>query len=112
MDLTDFPMDRQQCPLRVGSFGYPTNDVIYEWVKSGKKFDNGVLIAENMKLSQFDLIEVPTDNITTIMNKGIKINLYITIYIVMVIFNITSISIICILVVFYLNIQQSRDLHY
>ena len=80
MDLTDFPMDRQQCPLRVGSFGYPTNDVIYEWVKSGKKFDNGVLIAENMKLSQFDLIEVPTDNITTIMNKGIKINLHSTIY--------------------------------
>ena len=84
MDLTDFPMDRQQCPLRVGSFGYPTNDVIYEWVKSGKKFDNGVLIAENMKLSQFDLIEVPTDNITTIMNKGMKINLYNTFFIFLV----------------------------
>ena len=97
MDLTDFPMDRQQCPLREGSFGYPTNDVIYEWVKSGKKFDNGVLIAENMKLSQFDLIEVPTDNITTIMNKGIKINVYITIY---TFNNITSNCIIRILVVF------------
>ena len=115
MDLTDFPMDRQQCPLRVGSFGYPTNDVIYEWVKSGKKFDNGVLIAENMKLSQFDLIEVPTDNITTIMNKGMKINLYNTIFIFLVSFlnyliryhYITSNSIICILVV--LLIEYSTE---
>ena len=73
MDLTDFPMDRQKCPLKVGSFGYSTNDVIYEWVKgmSGKKFDNGVLIARNMTLSQFDLIETPTRNTTVTMNKGV-----------------------------------------
>ena len=43
-----------------------------EWVKgmSGKKFDNGVLIAQNMTLSQFDLIETPTDNTTLYVNKG------------------------------------------
>ena len=72
MDLSDFPMDRQRCPLKVGSFGYSSNDVIYEWVKgmSGKKFDNGVLIAQNMTLSQFDLIETPTDNTTLYVNKG------------------------------------------
>ena len=46
MDLSDFPMDRQSCPLKVASFGYSSEDVIYEWVKgmSGKEFDNGVLI--------------------------------------------------------------------
>ena len=72
MDLTDFPMDRQRCPLKVGSFGYSTEDLVYEWAKgmSGKKEDNGVLIAENMTLSQFDLIETPTDNTTLNMNKG------------------------------------------
>ena len=72
MDLSDFPMDRQRCPLKVGSFGYTSDDVIYEWVKgmSGKKFDNGVLIAKNMTLSQFDLIETPTDNTTLYVNKG------------------------------------------
>ena len=73
MDLSDFPMDRQRCPLKVASFGYSSDDVVYEWVKgmSGKKFDNGVLIAKNMELSQFELIETPTDNITLYLNKGI-----------------------------------------
>ena len=72
MDLSDFPMDRQRCPLTIGSFGYSTKDIIYEWVKevSGKKFDNGVLIAANMTLSQFELIETPTHNATLYMNKG------------------------------------------
>lgn len=70
MDLSDFPMDRQRCPLKVGSFGYSTNDLIYEWALSGKKKDSGVSIATNMKLSQFELIETPTDNTTLIMNKG------------------------------------------
>ena len=72
MDLSDFPMDRQSCPLKVASFGYSSEDVIYEWVKgmSGKEFDNGVLIAKNMELSQFELIETPTNNITLYLNKG------------------------------------------
>ena len=72
MDLSDFPMDRQRCPLKVASFGYSSQDVVYEWVKgmSGKKFDNGVLIAKNMTLSQFELIETPTNNITLYLNQG------------------------------------------
>ena len=72
MDLSDFPMDRQICPLKIGSFGYMTKDIVYEWSPSMGSFnaESGVSIASNMKLSQFDLIETPTDNATLSLNKG------------------------------------------
>merc|ERR1711953_1110040 len=66
MDLSDFPMDKQNCPLYIGSFGYSESDVLYRWTKG-----RGVNIASDMKLSQFDLIQTPTGNATTIVNKGI-----------------------------------------
>ncbi|XP_059079847.1 gamma-aminobutyric acid receptor subunit alpha-3-like [Tigriopus californicus] len=65
MDLSDFPMDKQKCPLQIGSFGYTINDVIYQWTAG-----RGVNIASDMKLSQFDLISTPTGNSTTFLNKG------------------------------------------
>eukprot|EP00095_Tigriopus_kingsejongensis_P011181 maker-scaffold456_size166325-snap-gene-0.27 protein:Tk11181 transcript:maker-scaffold456_size166325-snap-gene-0.27-mRNA-1 annotation:"gaba-gated ion channel grd isoform x2" len=65
MDLSDFPMDKQRCPLQIGSFGYTINDVIYQWTAG-----RGVNIASDMKLSQFDLISTPTGNSTTFLNKG------------------------------------------
>ena len=73
MDLSDFPMDRQTCPLMIGSFGYMTKDIIYEWDKEyfpNEENESGVSIASNMKLSQFDLIETPIDNATLRVNKG------------------------------------------
>lgn len=85
MDLSDFPMDKQNCPLYIGSckcfrlihyatlrigyfliaVGYSKDDVLYRWTKG-----RGVNIASDMKLSQFDLIQTPTGNANTIVNKG------------------------------------------
>ncbi|XP_062562938.1 gamma-aminobutyric acid receptor alpha-like [Armigeres subalbatus] len=60
MNLEDFPMDIQRCPLKFGSFGYTSNDVLYRW-NSGR---SAVAIAEDMKLSQFDLVDCPAGNVT------------------------------------------------
>ncbi|XP_048512142.1 gamma-aminobutyric acid receptor alpha-like [Athalia rosae] len=60
MNLEDFPMDTQRCPLRFGSFGYTSQDVIYKWNNARQ-----VAIAEDMKLSQFDLVANPTANHST-----------------------------------------------
>ncbi|XP_020280636.1 gamma-aminobutyric acid receptor alpha-like isoform X2 [Pseudomyrmex gracilis] len=60
MNLEDFPMDTQRCPLQFGSFGYTARDVIYKWNSARQ-----VAIAEDMKLSQFDLVANPTANHST-----------------------------------------------
>lgn len=62
MNLENFPMDTQRCPLKFGSFGYTVNDVLYVW--NGKR---RVAIAEDMKLSQFDLIATPSGNQTDLV---------------------------------------------
>ncbi|XP_067215820.1 gamma-aminobutyric acid receptor alpha-like isoform X2 [Linepithema humile] len=68
MNLEDFPMDTQRCPLLFGSFGYTTRDVIYKWNSARQ-----VAIAEDMKLSQFDLVANPTANHSTVpgISRGI-----------------------------------------
>ncbi|XP_030372009.1 gamma-aminobutyric acid receptor alpha-like [Scaptodrosophila lebanonensis] len=66
MNLADFPMDIQKCPLKFGSFGYTTADVIYRWNKERP----AVAIAEDMKLSQFDLVDCPAGNLTDIVYKA------------------------------------------
>ncbi|XP_046394287.1 gamma-aminobutyric acid receptor alpha-like [Ischnura elegans] len=65
MNLEDFPMDIQRCPLKFGSFGYTTRDVLYRWNSARR-----VAIAEDMKLSQFDLITTPTANQTDALKTG------------------------------------------
>ncbi|XP_076231814.1 GABA-gated ion channel isoform X2 [Calliopsis andreniformis] len=60
MNLENFPMDTQRCPLQFGSFGYTKRDVIYKWNSARQ-----VAIAEDMKLSQFDLVANPTANYST-----------------------------------------------
>ncbi|XP_050504106.1 gamma-aminobutyric acid receptor alpha-like [Diabrotica virgifera virgifera] len=57
MNLENFPMDIQKCPLTFGSFGYTKKDVLYRW-----NFARQVAIADDMKLSQFDLIGTPSGN--------------------------------------------------
>ena len=69
MDLSDFPMDRQKCPLEIGSFAYLTEDVTYQWAPIGAN-TSAVSIASDMKLSQFELIKTPTDNSVVNLNKG------------------------------------------
>ncbi|XP_058457753.1 gamma-aminobutyric acid receptor alpha-like isoform X2 [Malaya genurostris] len=60
MNLEDFPMDIQRCPLKFGSFGYTSHDVLYRWNSDR----SAVAIAEDMKLSQFDLVDCPAGNVT------------------------------------------------
>lgn len=45
--------------------GYTTRDVLYQWNKNRQ-----VAIADDMKLSQFDLIGNPSDNATDILKTG------------------------------------------
>ncbi|XP_063224961.1 gamma-aminobutyric acid receptor alpha-like [Bacillus rossius redtenbacheri] len=65
MNLEDFPMDTQRCPLKFGSFGYSARDVLYRWNGARQ-----VAIAEDMKLSQFDLIDTPSANQTDLLKSG------------------------------------------
>ena len=74
-------MDKQRCPLKIGScntrtpidlysyscikVGCTSNDLIYQWTAG-----RGVNIASDMKLSQFDLISTPTGNETHFLNHG------------------------------------------
>ncbi|XP_014208925.1 gamma-aminobutyric acid receptor alpha-like [Copidosoma floridanum] len=51
MNLEDFPMDTQRCPLKFGSYGYTTRDVIYKWNEQRQ-----VAIAHDMTLAAFDLV--------------------------------------------------------
>ncbi|XP_035708501.1 gamma-aminobutyric acid receptor alpha-like isoform X2 [Folsomia candida] len=65
MNLEDFPMDTQRCPLKLGSFGYTISDVLYRW-----NANRTVDIALDMKMSQFDLISTPSGNGTEKMKLG------------------------------------------
>ena len=51
----------------VVAVGYTTTDVIYRWNRARQ-----VAIAEDMKLSQFDLIATPSDNQTDTLPSGKK----------------------------------------
>ncbi|KAL3266711.1 hypothetical protein HHI36_010872, partial [Cryptolaemus montrouzieri] len=65
MNLEDFPMDIQRCPLKFGSFGYTSKDLVYKWNDIRQ-----VAIAEDMKLSQFDLIATPAANRTDTLSNS------------------------------------------
>ncbi|CAI9727246.1 gamma-aminobutyric acid receptor alpha-like [Octopus vulgaris] len=64
MHLENFPMDTQQCPLELGSFGYSADEVIYKWHPGLKE---PVEIASHMTLNQFDLIGYPASNFTKLI---------------------------------------------
>ncbi|XP_023215415.1 gamma-aminobutyric acid receptor alpha-like [Centruroides sculpturatus] len=65
MQLQNFPMDRQFCPLIFGSYGYTVKHLIYRWeTKSAITFEEGLV------LSQYDLIDYPHRNVTVTFNRG------------------------------------------
>ncbi|KAL5013033.1 hypothetical protein ScPMuIL_011584, partial [Solemya velum] len=59
MQLGNFPLDSQQCPLYIGSFAYSKQDVLYEWRYGNAK---AVEIHSDMTLPQFDLVRIPALN--------------------------------------------------
>ncbi|CAA9993243.1 unnamed protein product [Nesidiocoris tenuis] len=65
MELHSFPMDRQSCPLILGSYAYPSRQLVYEW-QSG----NSVSFQSGMALSQFDLMGSPQRNLTLKRREG------------------------------------------
>lgn len=51
MDYTNFPMDRQICPLSIESYGYTASDIKYSW-----KNEHAVGISEDSPLNLFGII--------------------------------------------------------
>ncbi|KAG9334828.1 hypothetical protein JZ751_006397, partial [Albula glossodonta] len=54
MQLINFPMDGHACPLKFGSYAYPTSDLIYTW-KKGPSLSVEVP-KESSSLLQYDLV--------------------------------------------------------
>eukprot|EP00106_Octopus_bimaculoides_P022677 XP_014790119.1 PREDICTED: gamma-aminobutyric acid receptor alpha-like isoform X3 [Octopus bimaculoides] len=67
MQLQKFPMDLQQCPLHLISFGYTENEVLYKWRFGAER---AVDVNAGMTLSQFDLTDMPAWNGTTVFREG------------------------------------------
>ncbi|XP_028134699.1 gamma-aminobutyric acid receptor alpha-like [Diabrotica virgifera virgifera] len=65
MELRNFPMDRQSCPLIFGSFAYTTKDLVYTWQN-----DESVSFVPGMTLSQFDLISFHYRNVNISKREG------------------------------------------
>ncbi|CAH1370142.1 gamma-aminobutyric acid receptor subunit alpha-6 isoform X1 [Tenebrio molitor] len=65
MELRTFPMDRQSCPLILGSYAYTSKDLIYRWQNEAS-----VNFIPGMTLSQFDLISFPYRNFTLKRREG------------------------------------------
>lgn len=65
MELRNFPMDRQSCPLILGSYAHTNHSLIYEWQN-----EDSVSFVSGMTLSQFDLISSPQRNYSFIRREG------------------------------------------
>ncbi|KOX68119.1 Gamma-aminobutyric acid receptor subunit alpha-6 [Melipona quadrifasciata] len=65
MELRNFPMDRQSCPLILGSYAYTSGQLIYEWQEG-----SSVNFVPGMALSQFDLMGSPYRNLTFVRREG------------------------------------------
>ncbi|XP_058789517.1 gamma-aminobutyric acid receptor alpha-like isoform X1 [Phymastichus coffea] len=65
MDLRNFPMDRQSCPLILGSYAYTSGQLVYEW-----QDNSSVNFVPGMALSQFDLMGYPYRNLSFVRREG------------------------------------------
>ncbi|XP_033217149.1 gamma-aminobutyric acid receptor alpha-like [Belonocnema kinseyi] len=65
MELRNFPMDRQFCPLILGSYAYTSSELVYEWQEG-----SSVNFLPGMVLSQFDLMGSPYRNLTFVRREG------------------------------------------
>ncbi|XP_023344881.1 gamma-aminobutyric acid receptor subunit alpha-5-like [Eurytemora carolleeae] len=51
MDLKKFPLDRQACPLEIGSFGHDVNELVYHWSESAASMEK-----DTIELAQYLLV--------------------------------------------------------
>uniref|UniRef100_A0A182PNS5 Uncharacterized protein n=1 Tax=Anopheles epiroticus TaxID=199890 RepID=A0A182PNS5_9DIPT len=65
MQLRSFPMDRQSCPLVLGSYAYSRQQLVYQW-----ESEDSVKFEPGMTLSQFDLMSFGQKNYTFIRREG------------------------------------------
>jgi len=47
MKLQNFPLDSQTCHLKIGSYAYSSNDIVYEWIP-------GEVLVGNKEMAQFE----------------------------------------------------------
>ncbi|GIY82382.1 gamma-aminobutyric acid receptor subunit alpha-2 [Caerostris extrusa] len=59
MHLRKYPLDKQACPLVIGSFAYTARDVLYQW-----NGPNPVAVADDVTLSQYDYLNITLANNT------------------------------------------------
>jgi cation transporter family protein len=65
MVLKNFPLDTQVCSVQLESYGYSTEDVIFQWAPEGP-----VQIAEDTELPQFNLMDTRTSICTKVYSTG------------------------------------------
>ncbi|KAG8201341.1 hypothetical protein JTE90_016818 [Oedothorax gibbosus] len=65
MHLRKYPLDKQACPLLIGSFAYTSKDVIYQW-----DGPNPVTVADDVALSQYDYLNITLANHTEVLPRG------------------------------------------
>ncbi|KAH9504008.1 Glycine receptor subunit alpha-2 [Bulinus truncatus] len=59
MKLQKYPLDTQKCPIKIASYGYTIENIIYRWI-AHKPIDYN----EQLQLSQYTLISHTLDNCT------------------------------------------------
>ncbi|XP_071043682.1 gamma-aminobutyric acid receptor subunit alpha-2-like isoform X2 [Parasteatoda tepidariorum] len=65
MHLRKYPLDKQACPLVIGSFAYTSNDVRYQW-----RGETPVIVADDVTLSQYDYLNITLANHTEVKPRG------------------------------------------
>nr|WMV64439.1 GABA-gated anion channel Grd subunit [Pardosa pseudoannulata] len=65
MHLRKYPLDTQACPLEIGSFAYPSEDVLYKWNDA-----DAVTLSKDVVLSQYDFVNITTSDRINIVKVG------------------------------------------
>lgn len=68
MNLKKYPLDRQTCPLMIGSYGYSGEDVVYNWAAQ----EDPVKKYKDITMSQFTLTGIETGRRSTGSNHGLR----------------------------------------
>ena len=102
MDLIYFPMDKQTCSIKIASYGYTTENLVFLW-----KEENPIQVTKSLNMPQFVLESFSTDYCTSRTNTGeytcmtvhLKFAREITLYLMKI-----YIPCICLVIVSYLSL--------